>query len=106
MRQFFLRGQTLAPYVFVEEGDDFPRAPSKVVVAVLKTFRGTLDPKQFLVPAPQQVEGLLRIFWISRPLVVQHLDYEHGRVHSGGGWGVISAANQPPISSSSRSMSS
>jgi hypothetical protein len=50
----------------VEEGDDFFRMPSEVIVPVLEAPRGALDPEQFLFVAGKQVEGLLCVLGISR----------------------------------------
>ena len=80
--------------------------PSKVIVAVAKAFFRVPDPKQFLLLAPQQVKSFLRVFGISRPLVVMDLNHEHGHLHSRGKkLGAISAAEKAPILSNSRSMS-
>lgn len=58
--------------------------PSEVIVPVLEASRSILDPKQFLVLTSQQIEGLLCVFRISCPRVLQHLDHEDGHLHTGG----------------------
>jgi hypothetical protein len=100
-------GKGCSLHMLVEEGENFFRMPSEVVVPVLEAPRGALDPEQFLVLASQQIEGLLSVLRISGSGVPEHLDHEHGHLHPGAErCGVISAANQPPIFSNSRSMSS
>jgi hypothetical protein len=45
-------------HVLVEEGDDLFRMTSEIIVGVLEASCGALDPKQLLVLAAEQVEGL------------------------------------------------
>jgi hypothetical protein len=43
--------------MLIKKGDDLFRMPSEVIVTVLETFRGVLDPEQFLL------QGLLHSFF-------------------------------------------
>jgi hypothetical protein len=54
-------------HVLVEEGDNFLRMLSEVIVTVLEAPGGALDPEQLLFLAAQQIEGLLRVLGIPCP---------------------------------------
>ena len=51
--------------MLIEEGDDFFRMSSEVIVTVPEAFLGVLDPQQFLVRASQHIEGFLRVLGVS-----------------------------------------
>jgi hypothetical protein len=51
-------------HVFVKERENFFRMPSEVIVTILEAPGRALNPNQFLLLAPQQIEGLLCVLGI------------------------------------------
>ncbi len=64
--------------MLVEEGKDFLRISSEVVVAILEASRCVFNPDHFLLFGCKQIEGLLRVFRVLGPRIVPHLNREVG----------------------------
>ena len=92
----FLRS-TACFHMLVEEGEDFFRMPSEVVVTILEASGRALDPEQLLLLAAKQIAGLLGVFRISCPRqrvsrepaeresqLVRQWDYEEAELRSCG----------------------